>query len=487
MTLHAISAFLPLTPSVPSSSIASPGVGVDPDGTVAAPAASDVREAAALAVGAARGSRDGVRIGMLPLESGHRLLTIAASRDAHGDGALLLALADAVLNHGVLSVGIPVRHLPCPDTDPSRRELAERLLAGGGMGVARSVARGQVTVTTLPVRYPRDARPGQVDVVVEAESGARCVSRLALHALPLRQPALLVDRAAQALASGDPDATLDRGAGQAVPGLVLIHDRGMIDRLPSVAAISNLCAGRSPRVATVAVEASIARVDPHVRRARARAIRAAAGTRPLPPPPPPPPSPVATPRVHGDCSTMGVAPSPVLRCPREAMPPTPSEPTRDLWTELDMLTKGDVAGLSRRMGRPGGLRGWWRKHFGPKVGLGNEVLGHARLIGKRMASAYLGVDGKDRAFMPAQMELLVYQSVRRSFQDCAYGARKEWARRVAGAGVGDFRRARQALDREAGPLPMTLGRPGDRPDVRQLEAQFARAVIRALVGATRQS
>ncbi len=185
---------------------------------------------------------------------------------------------------------------------------------------------------------------------------------------------------------------------------------------------------------------------------------------------------------------MCLEPSPILRRPPEVAPPRLDvEPTQDLWIDLEGLTQASVTGLSHRMGRPGGWQGWWCKHFGPKKGADNEVLGHARSIGARLASAFLGVDPRHREFVPAQLELLVHRCVNRAFLGCSYPARKEWARRVAGRGVGDFHRARQVLDREAGPLPMTLGGAGAAPDVRQLQAQFAKAVLRALVGAPRQS
>lgn len=249
---------------------------------------------------------------------------------------------------------------------------------------------------------------------------------------------------------------------------------------------------------------------------------------PLPPPPPPPPSPEPSPAPSPDPApapvrdvaerrrsdtaiahlsagraTMRLEPSPILRLPPEAAPPNTTlpntapqntappipgaEPTPGFWTRLEKLNQKSVAGLSQRMGRPGGLPGWWRKHFGPKEQKGNEVLGHARRIGASLASAYLGVDPRHRDLMPAQFALIVHRSVNRAFLDCAYPARKEWARRVEGGGVGDFRRARRQLDREIEASPMILGRPDGRPDPRQLEARFAKAVIRALIAAPRQS
>ena len=106
---------------------------------------------------------------------------------------------------------------------------------------------------------------------------------------------------------------------------------------------------------------------------------------------------------------------------------------------LRQACDGDASELAGRLARHGGLKGWWRKHFGPKPVPGRDVMGLARTIAQRLAPALDRYAGDERVLAERQVADMLAARFADIYRLHLPSSRKHWAARVAGGGTGEFR------------------------------------------------
>jgi hypothetical protein len=163
--------------------------------------------------------------------------------------------------------------------------------------------------------------------------------------------------------------------------------------------------------------------------------------------------------IHGAPTRMAtrrVEPSPVIRCPEDqAVRPvqTPRAvqiaPPRSVPRAAvpSAPPKPDFAALTELLGRmkaPTGVKGWWRRTFGPKA-KPDEVVELARALARpAMAQWRDRCKGQDVTVLHSEFRHWCGGLLRESFDASAPRSRKRWASRVHGDGTGAFRAAWQA-------------------------------------------
>lgn len=116
---------------------------------------------------------------------------------------------------------------------------------------------------------------------------------------------------------------------------------------------------------------------------------------------------------------------------------TAAEKNQFLQPHLGML--GELTG---RMTRHTGIRGWWRKRFGPKPVLpGNEVLEMARRIGVPLMQALRNSGFRSPEAVESQLGGLLGEWYGKTFNECRPASGKHWRQRVSRRGSGVFAQA----------------------------------------------
>nr|WP_297524136.1 hypothetical protein [uncultured Roseateles sp.] len=144
-------------------------------------------------------------------------------------------------------------------------------------------------------------------------------------------------------------------------------------------------------------------------------------------------------------------------------------------------TLGELTG---RMTRHTGLRGWWRKRFGPKPTVpGNEVLAMAQRIGVPLMQALQQRLGCGADIAERQLGVLLGEWFGQTFKSCRPASGKHWRQRVSHRGSGVFAEAwqlaRSGCERS--------GRAPDGQAERRMKAVATMCVLNALHSAPLRS